>query len=111
MVSQKITDDRETDRRKLLAGFLYDCAKMIYGSVAIGGLSPLFTGKELAMVNIGCIIFGFIGGTLIAYAANYIMKFKKQTYDYIFVLQHICLLSKHRFFDFSEIKKRPKMVT
>ncbi len=77
MVSQKTTDDRETDRRKLLAGFLYDCAKMIYGSVAIGGISPLFTGNELAIVNIGCIIFGFIGGTIIAYEANCIMKFKK----------------------------------
>lgn len=52
MVSQKTTDDRETDRRKLLAGYLYDCSKMMYGSVAVGGLSPLFTGKELAMVNI-----------------------------------------------------------
>lgn len=51
MVSQKTTDDRETDRRKLLAGYLYDCSKMIHGSVAIGGLSPLFTGNELALVN------------------------------------------------------------
>lgn len=76
MVSQKTTDNRETDRRKLLAGFIYDCAKMVYGSVAIGGLSPLFTGKELALINIGCIIFGLGGGTAIAYAANYIMKYK-----------------------------------
>lgn len=44
MVSQKTTDDRETDRRKLLAGYLYDCSKMMYGSVAVGGLSPLLTG-------------------------------------------------------------------
>lgn len=49
---------------------------MMYGSVAVGGLSPLFTGKELAMVNIACIIFGFLGGAAIANAANYIMKFK-----------------------------------
>lgn len=76
MVSQKILDSRETDRRKLLAGYLYDCSKMMYGSVAIGGLSPLFTGRELALVNIGCIVFGFLGGAIIAYAANYIMKFK-----------------------------------
>lgn len=76
MVSQKTTDDRETDRRKLLAGYMYDCSKMMYGSVAVGGLSPLFTGKELAMVNIACIIFGFLGGAAIANAANYIMKFK-----------------------------------
>ena len=70
MVSQKTTNDRETDRRKLLAGYLYDCSKMMYGSVAVGGLSPLFTGKELAMVNIACIIFGFLGGAAIANAAN-----------------------------------------
>lgn len=80
MVSQKTTDDRETDRRKLLAGYLYDCSKMMYGSVAVGGLSPLFTGKELAMVNIACIIFGFLGGAAIANAANYIMNLKSATY-------------------------------
>lgn len=61
---------------EILAGYLYDCSKMMYGSVAVGGLSPLFTGKELAMVNIACIIFGFLGGAAIANAANYIMKFK-----------------------------------
>ncbi len=76
MVSTKVVETRETDRRKLLAGFLYDTAKMMYGSVAVGGLSPLFTGSELAFVNIGCIVFGFMCGTSVAYAANYIMKFK-----------------------------------
>ena len=76
MVSQKTTDDRETDRRKLLAGYLYDCSKMMHGSVAIGGLSPLFTGNELALVNISCIVFGFFGGIALAMEANYIMKFK-----------------------------------
>ena len=76
MVSQKTTDDRETDRRKLLAGFIYDCAKMVYGSVAIGGLSPLITGETFGVPQFMCIICGFIGGTFLAYVANYIMKFK-----------------------------------
>ena len=76
MVSQKTTDDRETDRRKLLAGFLYDCAKMVYGSVAIGGLSPLLTGEIFGISQLACLIFGFVGGTFLAYVANYIMKFK-----------------------------------
>lgn len=49
---------------------------MMHGSVAIGGLSPLFTGNELALVNIACIVFGFFGGVALAMEANYIMKFK-----------------------------------
>lgn len=31
MVSTKIVETRETDRRKLLATFVYDMAKMMYG--------------------------------------------------------------------------------
>lgn len=54
MVSQKTTDNRETDRRKLLAGFIYDCAKMVYGSVAIGGISPLLTGTPLSIIHLNC---------------------------------------------------------
>ena len=76
MISQKITNDRETDRRKLLAGFIYDCAKMMYGSVAIGGISPLLTGGTFGMIHIICITVGTICGTCLAYGANYIMKFK-----------------------------------
>ncbi len=77
MVSQKITDDRETDRRKLLASYLYDCSKMMYGSVAVGGLSPLLTGDTFGAVHLVSIAFGLACGVYLAYQANYIMKFKK----------------------------------
>lgn len=77
MVSQKTTDDRETDRRKLLAGYLYDCSKMMYGSVAVGGLSPLLTGDPLQAVHQVCLVSGVVCGASLAYLANYIMKFKK----------------------------------
>lgn len=77
MVSQKTTDDRETDRRKLLAGYLYDCSKMMYGSVAVGGLSPLLTGDPLQAVHQVCLVSGVACGASLAYLANYIMKFKK----------------------------------
>ena len=76
MVSQKTTDDRETDRRKLLAGYLYDCSKMMYGSVAVGGLSPLLTGDPLQAVHQVCLVSGVACGASLAYLANYIMKFK-----------------------------------
>ena len=76
MVSQKTTDNRETDRRKLLAGFIYDCAKMVYGSVAIGGISPLLTGTPLSIIHLNCLAVGIACGTSLAYFANYIMKFK-----------------------------------
>ena len=77
MVSKKTTDDRETDRRKLLAGYLYDCSKMMYGSVAVGGLSPLLTGDPLQAVHQVCLVSGVAYGSSLAYLANYIMKFKK----------------------------------
>lgn len=77
MVSKKTTDDRETDRRKLLAGYLYDCSKMMYGSVAVGGLSPLLTGDPLQAVHQVCLVSGVACGAFLAYLANYIMKFKK----------------------------------
>lgn len=75
MVSTKIVETRETDRRKLLAVFVYDMAKMMYGSVAIGGLSPLLTGASFGIIHIVSIVFGIVCGTFCAYCANYIMKF------------------------------------
>ena len=66
--------DKEQDRRKQLAGFLYDMAKLMFGSVAIGGLSPLFTGYRLDVANFVCIGIGMIGGFFLAYSANNLMK-------------------------------------
>ena len=77
MVSNAVKEVSEQDRRKLLAGFLYDMAKLMFGSVAVGGLSPLITGKGLGDINIACVFVGFICGCTLAYIANELLKFKE----------------------------------
>lgn len=77
MVSTRFSENRESDRKKLLASFIYDCAKMMYGSVAIGGISPILTGDPLKTIHQVCLIFGILCGTFLAYQANYIMKINK----------------------------------
>ena len=62
MVSNAVKEVTEQDRRKLLAAFLYDMAKLMFGSVAVGGLSPLFTDGYLGSVNI-VYSFWFDGGS------------------------------------------------
>ncbi len=75
MVSNAVKEVTEQDRRKLLAGFLYDMAKLMFGSVAVGGLSPLIIGGKFGWINIVC--FGSICGFLLAYSANSLMKSKE----------------------------------
>lgn len=77
MASNEVKEVSEQERRKQLASFLYDMAKLMLGSVAIGGMSPLFTGKSLESTNLWCIIVGLIGGCIIAYIANFMLKIKK----------------------------------
>lgn len=76
MVSNAVKEVTEQDRRKLLAGFLYDMAKLMFSGVAIGGLSPIFTGSEMLVVNYVCVVFGLIGGFGLAYCANSLLKIK-----------------------------------
>ena len=52
MVSNAVKEVSEQDRRKLLAGFLYDMAKLMFGSVVVGGLSPLFNGGSIETTSI-----------------------------------------------------------
>ena len=77
MVSSAVKEVTEQDRRKLLAGFLYDMAKLMFGSVAVGGVSPMFTDGYIGTVNVVCIVFGSIVGLLLAYSANNLLKFKE----------------------------------
>ncbi len=76
MVSSAVKEVTEQDRRKLLAGFLYDMAKLMFGSVAVGGVSPLFTDGFIGIVNVVCIIFGAMVGLILAYCANKLLKYK-----------------------------------
>ncbi len=77
MVSSAVKEVTEQDRRKLLAGFLYDMAKLMYGSVAVGGLSPLIIGGEFGLVNVVCFFVGSVCWFLLAYSANDLLKLKE----------------------------------
>ncbi len=77
MVRNAVKEVSEQDRRKLLAGFLYDMAKLMFGSVAVGGLSPLIIGGDFGWLNIECFFVGSICGFLLAYSANDLLKYKK----------------------------------
>ena len=77
MVSNAVKGVSEQDRRKLLAGFLYDMAKLMFGSVAVGGLSPLIIGGDFGLLNIVCFFVGSICGFLLAFGANDLLKYKK----------------------------------
>ena len=56
MVSNAVKEVTEQDRRKMLASFLYDMAKLMFGSVAVGGLSPLIIGGNFGWLNIVCFL-------------------------------------------------------
>ena len=77
MVSNAVKEVTEQDRRKMLASFLYDMAKLMFGSVAVGGLSPLIIGGDFGWLNIVCFFVGSICGFLLAYSANDLLKYKK----------------------------------
>ena len=51
MVSNAVKEVTEQDRRKMLANFLYDMAKLMFGSVAVGGLSPLIIGGDFGWLK------------------------------------------------------------
>ena len=77
MVSNAVKEVTEQDRRKMLASFLYDVAKLMFGSVAVGGLSPLIIGGDFGWLNIVCFFVGSICGFLLAYSANDLLRYKK----------------------------------
>lgn len=52
-------------------------AKLMFGSVAVGGLSPLIIGGDFGWLNIVCFFVGSICGFLLAYSANDLLKYKK----------------------------------
>ena len=50
-LSKNKLSERNQKRREMLAGFLYDVAKLTLSGVGIGGLSPLLTGDEMNAYN------------------------------------------------------------
>ena len=77
VVSNAVKEVTEQDRRKMLASFLYDVAKLMFGSVVVGGLSPLIIGGDFGWLNIVCFFVGSICGFLLACGANDLLKYKK----------------------------------
>ena len=64
MVSNAVKEVSEQDRRKQLSSILYDMAKLMFGSVAIGGLSPLYTENALGEANLVGFVVGGLGGVV-----------------------------------------------
>jgi len=78
MVEEKMSlamwSERNRKRRELLTSYFFDLSKLMCGGVVVGGLSPLFTGREMGLYNYLCILFGGMATALFAYFANEILK-------------------------------------
>ncbi len=57
MVSNAVKEVTEQDRKEMLAGFLYGMAKLMFGSVAVGGLSPILLDNEFCVGALSFLIF------------------------------------------------------
>ena len=66
--------ERNLKRRELLAGYFFDLSKIMCSGVVVGGLSPLFTGDSMGMVNYACIFFGSFSAAIFAYGGNQLLK-------------------------------------
>jgi len=66
--------ERNFKRNEMLADYFFGLSKLVAGSVVVGGLSPLFTGKEMTEANYACIFFGSVATILFAYFANMLLK-------------------------------------
>lgn len=73
-LSKNKISERNQKRREMLAGFLYDIAKLTFSGVGIGGLSPLVTGDAMNVYNYLCLIFGVVATLVIAFIANSILR-------------------------------------
>lgn len=61
-------------RREKLAGFFYDCAKLILAGVVIGGITPLYAIDGAEGINAYVTLAGASATILLAWIANRILK-------------------------------------
>lgn len=73
-LSKNKLSERNQKRREMLAGFLYDLAKLTFSGVGIGGLSPLLTGDEMNIYNYLFMLLGLAVTCGLASIANAILK-------------------------------------
>lgn len=48
--------ERNFKRNEMLAEYFFGLSKLIVCGIGIGALSPLFTGREMGMANLVCIV-------------------------------------------------------
>lgn len=48
--------ERNFKRNEMLAEYFFGLSKLIVSGIGIGALSPLFTGREMGMANLVCIV-------------------------------------------------------
>lgn len=66
--------ERNFKRNEMLAEYFFGLSKVIASGVAITALSPLFTGREVGVINIACFVLGSIAASFFAWYANMLLK-------------------------------------
>ena len=66
--------ERNFKRNEMLAEYFFGLSKLIVSGIGIGALSPLFTGREMGMANLVCIVFALITAVSLGLIANRILK-------------------------------------
>ena len=66
--------ERNYKRNEMLAEYFFGLSKLIVSGIGIGALSPLFTGREMGMTNLVCIVLALITAVSLGLIANRILK-------------------------------------
>lgn len=66
--------ERNLKRNEMLAEYFFGLSKLIVSGIGIGALSPLFTGREMGMANLVCIVLALITAVSLGLIANRILK-------------------------------------
>lgn len=66
--------ERRFKRNEMLAEYFFGLSKLIVSGIGIGALSPLFTGREMGMTNLVCIVLALITAVSLGLIANRILK-------------------------------------
>ena len=66
--------ERNFKRNEMLAEYFFGLSKLIVSCIGIGALSPLFTGREMGMANLVCIVLALITAVSLGLIANRILK-------------------------------------
>ena len=70
--------ERNFKRNEMLAEYFFGLSKLIVSGIGIGALSPLFTGREMGMANLVCIVLALITAVSLGLIANRILKVERK---------------------------------